>query len=334
MATDAASSETTATVLRATAGQLRLQLEGGREVTKRVSVPEEAREALVGASVPVTVTGTGDRARVELGEGWADAGAKKQAPAKRRRARTGGEDDTPAAESKKPASRSRAKKAAPAKAAPAEDEPAEDEPAQDEPAVDESTQEQAPAAEQAPAQDAPAEAPKKRSRSRSRGTKATADAPEPAADVTPDADEAPTSDGSLVSAAPETDVAVPTADGSEIDTPSSTDEAPTTDAATPGSSPALAEEPVGDAKPKRSRSRSRGGRGRKDASTEAATPESPGKADAPVLETPPAPVFAEDAPSAPAPKPEAPAPVVALDDETLRTRIAAAVDLVRAARAA
>ena len=43
MAADATPETTTATVLRATERQVRLQLDGGREVTKRVTVPADVQ---------------------------------------------------------------------------------------------------------------------------------------------------------------------------------------------------------------------------------------------------------------------------------------------------
>ncbi|MDO9410627.1 hypothetical protein [Patulibacter sp.] len=282
MATDAASSQTTAKVLRATAGQVRLELDGGREVTKRVTVPISVRESIVGTSVPVVVTGTGDKARVDLAENWLDAPAAPAAkkPAAKRRARSGGSDEA-AAEApaeKKPATRRRRSGGAEAAAEPEAAKPAR------RPRAKKASPEEAPVA--TAADDAPAEEPKKRTRSR--GAKAAAATDAPAVEAV---------------------------------------EAPV-EAATPGESPSIAEEP----KPKRSRSRSRGGRGRKPAADapEAATAESPGKADIPVIET-----AADEAPAiAPAPETVAPAAVAALDPEVLRTRIAAAVDLVRAARAA
>ncbi|MFA4928824.1 MAG: hypothetical protein WC558_09925, partial [Patulibacter sp.] len=78
----------TATVLRATERQVRLLLgkaDGDREVTKRVAVPADVREHLEGAKVPVVITGTGEKAKVELAENWASAvkkpAAKKATPA-------------------------------------------------------------------------------------------------------------------------------------------------------------------------------------------------------------------------------------------------------------
>jgi hypothetical protein len=279
MATDAASSETTAKVLRATAGQVRLQLDGGREVTKRVTVPISAREAIVGTSVPVTVTGTGDRARVELVDGWLDAATPAEKPATKRK-RSGG--DEPAAAAKPAAKRRRS----------GGTEPAEDEApkkAARKPRAKKASPEEAPVA--SPGADDEAPAPKRRTRSR--GAKA-----EPA--------------DAAVEAPVET-------------IPEAVAEDAPVEAATPGEAPSIAEEP----KPKRSRSRSRGGRGRKPAA-EAATEESPAKADIPVVEHP-----ADAAPAAaPAPEAAVPAVVAPLDPEVLRTRIAAAVDLVRAARAA
>ncbi|WP_320669081.1 hypothetical protein [Patulibacter defluvii] len=86
MASDAASA--TATVVRATAAQVRLRLSDDREVTKRVTVPAEIRDALEGATVPVTVTGTGARAKVELADGWLDGIGGGAAP-KAKRTRSG-----------------------------------------------------------------------------------------------------------------------------------------------------------------------------------------------------------------------------------------------------
>lgn len=259
MAPKTAPVETTATVIAATAGQVRLELEGGRQVAKRVTVPISRREGLPGTTIPILVTGTGDKAKVELAENWLDAGAPaKKAPAKRtrkpaaakadaadeapakkpaaRRKRTGGEEPEAAAP-KKPARKPRVQKASPAET----------------PVV-------APGDESAAA-----EAPK---RTRTRGAKQAAE-------------EAPV------------EVAAP--------------DAPV-EAATPGEAPSIAEEP------KAKRGRSRGGRGR-GKKADAAVAESPAKADIPA--TPEA----------------APAPA-ALEPEVLRDRIAAAVELVRAARAA
>lgn len=129
MATDAASSETTATatVVRATERQVRLKLGkalGGREVTKRVAVPEEVRETIEGAVVPIVVTGSGDKAKVELAQGWAAAiggGAKKPA-ARRTRGAKAKAAEQPAEEAPKK-TRTRGTKATKAPAAKDEDAP-------------------------------------------------------------------------------------------------------------------------------------------------------------------------------------------------------------------
>lgn len=244
MAPTAASIETTATVLRATAGQVRLQLEDGREVAKRVTVPISRREALVGTAVPIVVTGTGPKARIDLAADWLDAGAPaKKAPARK-----------PAA--KKPA----AKTASTKRAAAADGETAADAPAKkpatrrertggSEPeAVDPSAKPaRKPRAKNASPTEAPVaaadaeteatETPKKRTRAR--GAKKAADAPVEVA-----APDAPVEDG--------------------------------TEAATPGEAPSIAEEPTS------KRGRSRRGRGKKPETSEAAIAESPAKADAPV----------------------------------------------------
>ncbi|WP_210495976.1 hypothetical protein [Patulibacter sp. SYSU D01012] len=203
MAADATPETTTATVLRATERQVRLQLDGGREVTKRVTVPADVRETIEGAKVPVTVSGTGDRAKVELGDDWLDVATGKKKPARRRR--SGAKADASAtAKTDAPAAKTDDAKAAEAPkrkrtrggAKPADDAPAEAAKT-DEAAVAESTAEVAEVAETT-------EAPK-RSRSRSRGGKGrgkakateTADAPAeqaaeaPAAEATPAAPAAP-----------------------------------------------------------------------------------------------------------------------------------------------
>lgn len=292
MAPKTAPVESTATVLAATAGQVRLQLEDGREVAKRVTVPISRREGLPGTTIPILVTGTGAKARVDLAENWLDASAPaKKAPAKRtrkpaaakadaageasaekpaaRRRRTGGEEPAEAVAEETPA-----KKPATRRKRSGGEEPAAEAPKK--PGRKPRAQKASPAeAPVAAAGDAEAvEAPK---RSRTRGAKKTAEAEAPVEVAAPDA---PVDADALA------------------------------EAATPGEAPSIAEEP----KAKRPRGRGRG-RGRK---ADAATAESPAKADIPA--TPEA-----------GPAPAAPA---ALEPEVLRDRIAAAVELVRAARAA
>jgi hypothetical protein len=279
MAPDADSSQTTtATVLRATERQVRLQLEGGREVTKRVTVPADVRESIAGKSVPVVVTGTGERARVELGEHWLEAAGGK-APAKRSRSRAAAKKDAPAD-----------------KAAAKQDD--------------------------APAEKAPAKTSTRRRGAKKDDTAKADDAPAKADDTAAKADDAPKKRTRSRSKAAAPQAAV---------TPPAEPEAAEVVAVEAEATPAQ-DAPKDDAPKKRSRSRSRG-RSKAKAAAEPKTgddtpTETPGD-EAPQAATPAgdAPTIAETAAQAP------PAPAVAvIDPATVRERIAAAVELVRAAR--
>lgn len=78
--------QSTATVLRASAKQLRLKLDGSdREVLKRLEIADGLWQSLEGKSLPVVVHGDGPKAKVELADGWDSA----KAPVKKTRTRSG-----------------------------------------------------------------------------------------------------------------------------------------------------------------------------------------------------------------------------------------------------